>query len=444
MLLTAGVVSALLVSDARAATPSGALTVRFDVDPGTVTTHTVQFLAVGAVPAESVKLVDSEGKHAVTASKQSDAKACETAAKDERDTGLGDDAWCVKLEGVRAGQSVSGKLAGDGAVVKLTLTARDAWYGPVIAAIIAALVAAALVWTTTYGLSSIVTSKRLKGVVRRHKAKIGGLEAWNEEAADRLTESQRLERVIWMRDRGVPHLKRMRAALKKEVEGATADGIPDNPLLVAARSEAERSDMKVEDLVGPDDEVAVSAAEELLGLVRTVRAGLDDFEAQVELLLPQVPAGKKAEAEATIAVVRQSLTTLSPLRVTQVLDGMQQAIGQLVEYTAPTDRAAFAAVGISGGARAAAARVSAVVASPRVRGFVDAAGASAAVVVTVLLLMALVVATAVSANWAPKQTFAGFWDYAALVVSVFGSATITGIVSATILLGRTQGRRPGT
>jgi hypothetical protein len=435
------IVALVAASPAPAATPSGALTLRFDVDPRAESSHTVRFLAVGDAPDDDVKLVDSEGQHVVTATKSSDAKACDSAGSDERDTGLGESSWCVTLKGVRAGESVSGKLAGADATVKLTVTARHALLWPAIAAFVAALAAGILVWATTYGLSSLVAGLRRKAAVNRHKGEIQGLEEWDDDATDRLTEAQRLERILWMHQRGVPHLKRMRAALKKEVEAAARE-MPENELLRAARHEAGRTDVKVTDLVGPDDEVAVSDAEQLLELVRTARAGLKDFDAQVDLLMPQIPDTSKGDAEALVAQARASLSTLSPLRVGRVLDGLQEVIDQLIGYAAPDRTAAFAVMGMSG-PRAAAARASAVLRSPRVAGFVDAAQAGVAVVVLVAALMALVVATALSANWAPKQTFASFWDYAALVVSVFGSATITGIVSAAVLLRSTQARRPG-
>lgn len=434
------IVAILAASPAPAARPSGALTLRFDVDPGGESTHKVEFLAAGDAPDDAVKLVDSEGQHVVTATK-SDAKACDSVGSDERDTGLGTSPWCVTLKGVRAGESVSGNLAGADATVKLTVTARHALVWPAIAASVAAVAAGLLVWATTYELSSLVTGLRRKTAVRRHKGEIQGLEEWDDDAKDRLTEAQRLERIIWMHQRGVPHLKRMRTALNKEVDADTEE-MRDTELLRAAREVAGRSDVKVDDLVGPDDEAAVSDAEQHLELLRVARAGIKDFNEQVALLTPQIPDSSKKEAEALVEQGRESLSTLSVLRVGRVLDGLQEVINQLIGYAAPGRTAAFAVMGIPG-PRAAAARASAVLRSPRVTGFVEAAQAGVAVVVLVAALMALVVATALSVNWAPKQTFASFWDYAALVVSVFGSATITGIVSAAVLLRPTQARRPG-
>lgn len=120
----AAVVAALLPSPAQAAASSGALTLRFDVDPGKPTTHTMQFLAAGEPPDGPIRLVDSEGERTVVAKRESDSKACERAAKDRRDTGLGETVWCYALNSVQAGESVSGKVAGKKAVVKLTITAR--------------------------------------------------------------------------------------------------------------------------------------------------------------------------------------------------------------------------------------------------------------------------------------------------------------------------------
>ncbi len=443
VILSAACVAALLGWPARAATPSAALTFRFDLDPWHSTTRTVQFVAAGDQPGGDVTLVDSEGKQSVTAKKQSDAEKCQGAVGDERDTGLGDEPWCYELADVRAGKTVSGRLEGAESVVKLTVSARHGLLRPFIAALIAALAAAALVWTTNYGLASWVARRRLTAALGKHKSTLQGLEEWNADAEARLTEAQRLERIIWMHRRGAPQLKRVRGALKLEVERATPE-LGDNPLLVAARTEAEGTDVAVSDLVGPDDEIAVSEAQRLLELVRTARTGVAEFRSQVELLMPDIPDARKEEAEAVVRVAQASLTTLSPLRVSRVLDNLQQVIDELVSYMAPAELVAHAAVGLTAAPRAAAARAAAILASPRVRAFREAGEVGFAVGVGVVALMILVMLTALSANWAPNQTFAGFWDYAALVVSVFGSASIAGIVSAALLLGRTPGRAPGS
>ena len=56
-------------------------------------------------------------------------------------------------------------------------------------------------------------------------------------------------------------------------------------------------------------------------------------------------------------------------------------------------------------------------------------------------LFKFVALTALSANYLPNNTFHSFADYAALVVSVFGSTTIVGIVGVAALWRRADAWR---
>ena len=413
---------------------AASLAVRYSLPPDGGHDRTLVLEALGPAPAGQVTLVDQEGRTSVrVAVLNLSNAACQHAPV--RDTGLGEDRWCLQLAGLRAGSEVTGKLSGPSSVVTLKVAARHGLRLPVAFSVLVLLLAAGFVLYTS-SLMGERASRLLTMALLRRRSDVAGLRDWAESAKDFLTWERIRSLVGWMRERGRQRATRARASLAAAEEEVSGAGLPDCPLRTSARDEAGSTVVRATDLVSPRGAILDHPAhvlEEALG--RAVDL-LDDFNTKVELLMPLVPQERMGDAEAKVRQTRASFTTISASDVESALPArLNETTGLLTSYIGQAAASAFM------GTRASATSTS-ITTTPRerFREVAEVGAASWPIMAAIVVLMVVATVAALSANYAQKPTFGTATDYTALAVAVFGSTSVAGIVAAALLWRR--GRPP--
>jgi hypothetical protein len=412
--------------------PAATISLRYTAPPSDSVARTVVLKALGPAPAASTTLVDEEGRTAVRARVQAPLDpACRVTHI--RDTGLGDDRWCLQLEDIWAGSEVTGKLSGPKSVVTLKVAARHGLRLPVLVAVLVLLIAAGFVFYNSNLMGERVNRLLLDAQLRR-KSSVDCLRTWVEQAKDYLSYARIRSLVAWMRDRGPQRTARARASLMA-TEQKVGENLPDCPLRRAARDEAARATVSAKDLVSPNGEILDHPATRLEDALLGAAAQVENFDSKVDALMPSVPEDRKSAAEALKRKAHAELATITIHDVDSTLPEMlNQHVAQIRQYTTP---------GVAGGFLAGTGvGLSTSVAPPTVRdrlvAAADVVAASAPVVIAIVVLMVVATIAALSASYAPKRTFGTAWDYAALGVAVFGSTSVAGIAAAALLWRRTQ------
>jgi len=448
IVLAALLLAAIAAPDTLAATPrEGQVTFHFDLWPWSSSRPIVVLVGRGVAPVHPTPLVVASGRDRVVA-KPIDPPDTRCERLRYRFTGLGgSQAWCFSLDRLVASGSFSGKLRGSSASVTLTITTRHVWWsGPLWTAFGAAVVAVALVFFTSSRLPSLITALRLRSEKERTGKRVTDLDGWMREARGRMTQGDLLSAVIWMRTDGIAALEATRADLADALERASA--IPDgSPLRTAARREAEKTSIDASDLLGTDGKRATSNASQLLGLIERMQADISEWQLEVGRLLPGVSPAHEKEAQQEIQDAQAELATLSARNVEWVKTKLDDVVGQLAVWSDSARPAVQALFGSGVTADVGLREFSDGVefgrgSLRRLLPLADATAARGLLVVTVILLMAVAAGTALVANYLPNDTFGSFSDYASLAVSVFGSATITGIVGAALAWTKTDDWRP--
>jgi hypothetical protein len=431
-LLILGTPAALTAQDPSKATAT--ISLRYTTPPSGTEAPTVVLESLGPAPVATTTLVDEEGRTTVQAVVQELSEpTCRTAPV--RDTGLGDDRWCLLLRDVRAGSEVTGKLSGARSVVTLKVAARPGLLLPAVVAVLVLLVAAVFVLYTGNLMGERANRLLLRAQLRR-SSDVAKLPEWVEEAKDYLTYARMRSLVGWMRERGKQRATRARASLAAAEKDIGADIPPGCPLRTDARTEAKSVTVVATDLVSFKGEVIDHPARQLEDRLRQAEALVEDFNRKVRDLLPKVPAKQKPLAEAKVKSTRDSLATLSAMDVVSTLPGqLNEAIAQLQSYGSQAGTTVMQAIGV-GQTQDAASTATTV--RERLEAAADIVAASWPVVFAIVVLMVVATVAALSVSYAPKRAFGTAWDYVALAVGVFGSTSVAGIVTAALLWRRAQ------
>jgi hypothetical protein len=417
------------------------LTIQLAQGPGTVGDHRLLLEAAGTPPTNTY-LISQDGTHQLTVSPLPTA---DCRAEEKHYTGLGSTPWCLKVTGVAPVIAATGTLTGASASIALTLDVRNPWFPwPTIAAIVGLLVAGALLYFTGTAVPAWVAQSLLDWRVRRDAGTIGGLQNWLRDSAGHLTKSDQIARVTWMERYGVQAVRGLReklgAALAQAVEIPAA-----SPLHAAATEEAAKAGGRVDatDMVGTDGKVATSPAEQLLTLVKQAHKQIDDWNKQLEALLPHVTGAEhRQQANALIAHTR----ALFPLLSASMMDDIGRAMRTTLEHVAvfvQQDAAAQPAAMLTAAVaiRTAATPLASAALGPEPRGGVAAGplagfGRTAAVglftLPLVTLLMVIATATALTATYFPDTTFGSVTDYLTLFTGAFASAGVAGILGVVL------------
>jgi hypothetical protein len=431
-LLVLGTPAAPAAQDTSKATAT--ITLRYTTPPSGTDAPTVVLESLGPAPAAATTLVDEEGRTTVQAVVQ-DLSAPTCRAAPVRDTGLGDDRWCLLLREIHAGSEVTGKLSGAKSVVTLKVAARPGLLLPTVVAVLVLLVAAGFVLYTSNLMGERANRLLLRAQLRR-RSDVDKLPEWVEEAKDYLTYARMRSLVGWMRERGKQRATRARASLAAAEKDIGTDIPPGCPLRNDARTEAESVTVVATDLVSFKGEVIDHPARLLEDQLRQAEALVKDFNRKVSDLLPKVPSAQKPLAEAAVQDARDSLATLSALDVESALpERLNKVIAQLQTYSSQAGAMGMQAIGVG---NAQDAGLTATIVRERLEAAADIVAASWPVLLAIVVLMVVATVAALSVSYAPKRAFGTAWDYAALAVGVFGSTSVAGIVAAALLWRRTQ------
>lgn len=282
-LLVLGSPAAPAAQDTSKATAT--ITIRYTTPASGTEAPTVVLESLGPVPAAATTLVDEEGRTTVQAVVQDLSEpTCRTAPV--RDTGLGDDRWCLLLRDVRAGSEVTGKLSGAKSVVTLKVAARPGLLLPTVVAVLVLLVAAGFVLYTSNLMGERANRLLLRAQLRRH-SDVDKLPAWVEEAKDYLTYARMRALVGWMRERGTQRATRARASLAAAEKDIGTDILPGCPLRNDARTEAESVTVVATDLVSFKGEVVDHPARQLEDKLRQAAALVRDFNSRATAPKPR-------------------------------------------------------------------------------------------------------------------------------------------------------------
>ena len=433
----------LLVSFAVMAVPAAAqpklpeapLTVRATVGTGASESRTLTIAAVGPAPTRETTLTDETGRHTATArTLQSTDVACQ--GTDVRATGLGEDRWCIRLDGLAPGHVLKGRLAGAGGVVVLTATARHGWLLPAVVAALSLVVAIVLVWATSTWLP-VLTVRALLSRELREDGGIAGLKGWADRAGQgRIARSGILSRVRWAKRYG----KGQVLAARDELDDLLASGqtrIPPSPLRDDAVVEAARTDVKVGELLTPGGARATSEAERLFELVARADHGIRAFEERGNALLRRIPAehpDREAAEKLVERLPRDAVGYLSEFTLERFEASLRNGLETLRSYVSAIE--AEAADRVAGVAETATEPEPPIGARPRTAAVAAARTVltGGAVVLAAGLLMAVAVVAVLASQYFPNQTFGTAEDYLVLAATMVGSSTAAGAVTVLLLL----------
>lgn len=421
------------------------LKVRFDQPPSASATRVLELRAEGTPPSHPIEFVDPSGAHEVTGEVWISTKSKPCPHARVVHTGLGETPWCLKVRKLPTGVSLTGRIAGAKLVVTVTLNSRDSLVWPVIATICALLLAVALLYIVTYGLPSLVPRFQLRQRLSRDRDKIAGLDAWVAEAEAHSTIADVAAQERSMRRAGIAHVRKVRVRLKSALEGG--DAIPaDAPLYIEGMEEARISSstpVPASDMLSPDGKRAVSHAEMLLVTVVRARKFIEEWKQQVKALeIRHESYGR--EGSPLLKEGLEALHALSPWTIDEIESSLRRKLIEAQTPEQPMLRLAALEFMHSGHSELALtdlripqrlAPVSVRVARSvqRLVSIADIFAAGAATLIAVIALVLVASATALVANYASNDTFGSFADYAKLMTSTFGSASVATLLGVGLL-----------
>ncbi len=417
------------------------LTIQLTQGPGTSGDQMLLLEAAGPPPTNTY-LISKDGASQLTVSPLPTA---DCRAEQKHYTGLGSTPWCLKVTGIAPAIAATGTLTGASASIALTLDVRNPWFPwPTIAAVLGLLVAGTLLYFTGTAVPAWVAQSLLAWRVRRDAATIGHLQSWLRDSAGHLTNADQLARVTWMERYGVQAVRGLREKLSAAL--LQAEEIPAaSPLHAAATQEADKAGGPVDatDMVGTDGKVATSPAEQLLTLVKQAHKQIDDWNKQLDALLPHITSEEhRQQANALIEHTRALFPLLSASMMDDISRAMRTTLERVAVFVqqdaaAQPDAMLTAAVAI----RTAATPLAAAALGPEPSGGVAAGplagfGRTAAVglftLALVTLLMVIATATALTATYFPDTTFGSVTDYLTLFTGAFASAGVAGILGVVL------------
>ena len=294
--------------------------------PGGRFTSTIAIRAPGQPPTMPSALVSTDGTERVTVAPVALA-GCDRATP--RDTGLADSrVWCLQLDGLAPGHTVTGKLFASSVILNLTVVPRDPWLPWPALTVLIGLILAVVVLMSPERLSRSTARLRLWDGLAHNKTIIGLDREWVQSLITngklRVVEPTFVAMVLNVIAIGPRRLDADRKRLALAVAGCPLPR--DKPLLAAAAEEA-RTDAspRCEDFFTEDGTVRVQTPPEewltrigradmtlaAIGRLRdrlsevhdpTVHARLEsDLNQLIEQIANAGPDASATDAELTIA-----------------------------------------------------------------------------------------------------------------------------------------------
>lgn len=383
-----------------------------------------------SAPAPS-NLADAAGEHVAQVAATLGACPARVHAT-QRDVGLTGPAWCVHVSGLQAGYSVSGIVASRGTSLSLTVRRKDTPGWPLAWSIIALLAAVVISWlSSTYvpGLTS-----RLRRRWYQHAKVPTGLGVWVKRAAASriLADDDIVARAQWARKYGIGQVTTARQQLARALADP-AQSVPANsPLRQACQEEANRpaTDVKCEDVLTDEGARSIKAATLLETLTKADNA-IREFKSSADRIIAPLPnpSQERTQATATRDNALRWAEGLSDQGAPQFVETLNNIIASMLAAPGAPAVAPVAAAAISGTAvRAAATEIATSIKETLWPALYLPA------VLLALIVMAGTVATVFAAQYTANPSFGTRTDYLTLILSAYGSAQVTAIVAALLLV----------
>lgn len=386
-----------------------------------------------SAPAPS-SLADAAGQHVARVAGILGACPARVHAT-QRDIGLTGPAWCVHVSGLQAGYSVSGTLASRSTSLSLTVRRKDTPGWPLAWSIIALLAAVVISWLSSTYVPDLTSRLRRRWYERANVPV--GVGAWVKRAAASgvLADDDIVARAKWAKEYGIGQAMTAR----KQLAEALADSVSwlaDSPLRQACQEEAalDENHVKSEDLLTDEGAKSIKAATLLETLTRADSA-IREFESSASRIIAGLPDPSRERTNATAARdnTLSSAKGLSDQGVSQFVETLSNIIASMLtsalQAGAPA-AAPVAAAAISGTAvRSAAAEI-----ATSVKETLWPALIYLPAVLVAFAVMAGAVATVFATQYLANPSFGTTTNYLTLILSAYGSAQVTAIVAALLLM----------
>lgn len=383
-----------------------------------------------SAPAPS-SLADAAGQHVAHVAGILGACPARVQAT-QRDIGLTGPAWCVHVSGLQAGYSVSGTLASPSTSLSLTVRRKDTPGWPLAWSIIALLAAVVISWLSSTYVPGLTSQLRRRWYERANVPV--GVGAWVKRAAKSgvLADDDIVARAKWAKKGGIDQVKKARKQLKQALPG-TVSWLAGSPLRQDCETEAKRdeTDVNCEDLLTDEGAKSIKAVTLLETLTKADNA-IRDFETSANLIIADLsdPSQERKNATQSRDNTLKQAEGLSDQGVPQFVETLSNVIAAMLTSAGAPAAAPVAAAAISGTAvRSAAAEI-----ATSVKETLWPALIYLPAVLVAFAVMAGAVATVFAAQYLANPSFGTTTNYLTLILSAYGSAQVTAIVAALLLM----------
>ncbi len=389
---------------------------------------TFRVATFGSLPA-SATLADDTGRHAATVTVRPCAKACAGASGScptapILHTSLDGSFWsCVRVRHIPVGTKVAGTLASATVSISLTIQRRVGFAWPLVWTIVSFLFAVLVAVAATRLVPQATTTALLRWE-RRSDDGVTGLVDWSRSG--RLIDADVLARMRWAKGSGRQQVIAARKALAQLL---TSDRIGSCPLRDTCRAEADRVDVRRDDMLTSAGARSL-VAENLAALFEKADDAVAAMIDVADRVIALAPEKEKRARELVEATQKQAENYLSDETLDDYVDVVRAACRALRDL--PVNRMAVPATLLAVIAPSEVGAAVVLRARSVVQSVVQPFAVFAPAIGLGLLLMIAAVATVFLSQYVANPVFGSTGDYVTLALAAFGSAQAAAVATALI------------
>jgi hypothetical protein len=388
----------------------------------------------GAAVPMATKLADAAGEHVADVT-VTVANCPADVHAEQRELGLTGSTWCVHVSHLQAGYAVSGTIANADTSLSLTVKRKDGPVYPVTWSILALVLAAGIsVLGNTY--VPALTSRLLLRQFGRDRS-IPGLGDWVRTAAADgvLSDDDIVSRARWAKKYGTKRVMAARGQLAKALADPDLSVPADSPLRQACQAESLRpaTDVKRDDLLTDEGARSIKAAD-LLTSLTAANTALHDFTASANEIIATLAGPDQERAIAMRDGALRMVHDMSATNVPHVATVLSQTVQSMRSLqTVPLEPSAAGSLVAAALSGSAVHRTATEIAAS-IKEAVEPVAVYIPAALLAFVVMAGAVATVFSTQYLANPNFGTAADYWALAVSAYGSAQVTAIAAALLLI----------